>query len=522
MVLAQSTLDSGQPGTLPPSSANGRSGSLRPRIASLLDPVVFGCLALFAIALPHSIKGAERAWKLALILWLAKLLLARVRPLKQPLAAPLLTYVLLSAFSTLLSPDPFMSWDRMKFVCLFLAGIVVAQNLQRLAQVRWLAVLLVLSGFTAALFTGWQYTYGIGVVVRDLPPTAPLAQAGIQPRYVITTVGGHKVHSPAQLDAVVRALPPHIMVPVDYIRYLERGPVQTTVTPDAFMQSGLGSSSMSLARGTPLRAQGTLGHYVVFAEMLMQVGCLAWALLLTSGRGHLVWKLAFGAAFAAITAALFMTETRAAVAGLVIGCLTALFVLGKGARRWLAVGALLVLMAGAAIWIQRTRGVQFVDRNDISTHFRVLMWEDGVRLVRQHPWFGVGMETVRLHFREWNIRAFIQYQVQSHFHSTYLQIAVERGIPALLAWLWFCVAYVVMLWRLIGRLSTSSNSAVGVIAGIFGAFLAFSFTSFFHYNLGEESLAMLLFFYYGLASAVDRISVAPATEAGQQSESLIV
>ena len=59
------------------------------------------------------------------------------------------------------------------------------------------------------------------------------------------------------------------------------------------------------------------------------------------------------------------------------------------------------------------------------------MWEDGIRLVRDHPWFGVGMETVRVHYREWNIRGFIQYNVLSHFHSTYLQIAVERGIPAI-------------------------------------------------------------------------------------------
>jgi hypothetical protein len=163
---------------------------------TLLDNVIFACLALFAIALPHSIKGAERAWKLALILWLAKLAMARVRPFKQPLAAPLLAYVLLSAISTLLSSEPLMSWDRMKFVCLFLVGIVVAQNLHRLSQVRWLAVLLVLSGFAAALLTGWQYTYGIGVLIRDVPPASALAHAGLQPGQIITSVAGRPVHSP--------------------------------------------------------------------------------------------------------------------------------------------------------------------------------------------------------------------------------------------------------------------------------------------------------------------------------------
>src|SRR5271169_6104968 len=94
-----------------------------------LDPAIFGLFVVFAVALPHSIKGAERAWKIAFVLWLVKLAIERVRPFKQPLAAPLLAYVTLSAISTMLSPDPYLSWDRMKFVCLFLVGVVFTQNL---------------------------------------------------------------------------------------------------------------------------------------------------------------------------------------------------------------------------------------------------------------------------------------------------------------------------------------------------------------------------------------------------------
>src|SRR6516165_5411832 len=69
-----------------------------------LDSAIFGFLALFAILLPHSIKGAERSWKIALLLWLLRLLIARVRPFRQPLVIPLLFYVVLSAISTILSP----------------------------------------------------------------------------------------------------------------------------------------------------------------------------------------------------------------------------------------------------------------------------------------------------------------------------------------------------------------------------------------------------------------------------------
>ena len=115
------------------------------------------------------------------------------------------------------------------------------------------------------------------------------------------------------------------------------------------------------------------------------------------------------------------------------------------------------------------------------------------------------METVRLHLQEWNIRGFLQYHVISHFHSTFLQIAVERGLPTLAAWLWFVVAYLIFLVRLLRRTSEKSRFATGVVAGVLGGFLAFQTTSLVHYNLGEESLVMILFFYFGLAVAIDRM-----------------
>ena len=481
------------------------SGSHALRREPILDRTIFVFLALFAIALPFSIKGAENSWKIAFVLWLVKLVIDRVRPYRQPLAAPLLAFVVLSAMSTALSPDPYLSWDRMKIVCLVLAGIVVAQNVTRMSRVRWLVVLLVLSGFAAALFTGWQYTYGIGVRLDQFPPASRLAQMGFRTDDIVTSAAGRSFHTPEQLMETMRQLPAHERVPVKYISYMATRSNTIVATPDDFVQSGLGTNAMQLKRGTPFRAQGTLGHYVVFADMLMQLGCMAWALTLVNIRQR-GWAVLFGLAFVGITAALLMTETRAAVAGLVLGCMVSLLLLGRGWMRWALIGLLLVIIAGATLWIQHSRGVQWVDHSDVSTHFRVLMWQDGIRLVREHPWFGVGMETVHVHWQEWNIRGFIQYNVQSHFHSTYLQIAVERGIPTLIAWLWFCVAYLAFLVRLFRRLRAEDPFAAGVVTAICASFVAFAFTSLFHYNLGEEPLAMLVFFAYGLAVALDRIT----------------
>jgi O-antigen ligase len=475
-----------------------------------LDPAIFGLFILFVATLPHSIKGAERAWKIAFVLWLLKLAIARVRPFRQPLVAPLLAYVTFSTISTMLSPDPYLSWDRMKFVCLFLVGVVFAQNLKRLSQVRWLLALLVLSGLAAALYTGWQYTYGVGVRLAEFPPGSRLSQAGFVPGDVITSFAGHQVYAPGQLIRAVEESPFAQEVNVEYFRGLGFHKAVIVTTSDDFLLSGLGTGSVKLDRGKPIRAQGTLGHYVVFAEMLTQIGCMAWALLLSTHHGQTGWKLLLAVAFAGITVALLATATRAAIGGLALGGgVSLVLLLGSRKARVAAIAALIVMLIGATLWIQHSRGLDWLSRGDVGTHFRVLMWEDGIRLVREHPWFGVGMETVRVHYREWNIRGFIQYNVMSHFHSTFLQIAVERGIPALLAWVWFSVAYFLFLVRLLRRLGGQNRFASGVAIGALAAFVAFTFTSFVHYNLGEEPLAMIFFFYFGIALALDRMAETP-------------
>ena len=206
---------------------------------------------------------------------------------------------------------------------------------------------------------------------------------------------------------------------------------------------------------------------------------------------------------------MFATETRAALGGLAAGCLVAVLMLvGRRTRIW-AMAALLVLVFAAGLWIHHTRGKGWTGAQDPGTHFRILMWEDGLRLIRQHPWFGVGMETIRIHWMEWNIRAFTLYHDQSHFHSDVIQIAVERGLPALAAWLWFVVAYLIFLFRLARRARQRSRFASGVVAGVLASFVAFLITGVLHYNLGEETLVMGLFFFFGLAIAIDRMLQEP-------------
>ena len=481
------------------------TGRLHGRARKLLDRAIFLFLCLFAILLPHSIKGSQHAWQIAFLLWLLTLAVSRTRPFRQPLAAPLLAYVVCSGISTLLSPDPIMSWDRMKIVCLVLVGIVVAQNIHRLRQVRTLVYLLILSGVAAAGFTAWQYAYGVGVEISAMGPDAVLLNAHLMQGDIITRIDGRPVHTPAELESIIRNSPAATFVRVEYMRGFPFHNKETFVTREQWMMSGFGTPSLQFERGKPTKAQGKLGHYVVFAEMLMQIGCLAWALLLAAKPRQRRTRLLLALAFIAVTAALFMAETRAAIAGLALGgFISALVLAGKKSRIW-ATAALAILVVAALFWIRDTRGPHWLGTHDAGTSFRVMMWEDAPHLIAQHPWFGVGMETIRHHWMQWHIRAFTAFHDESHFHNDMIQIAVERGLLAAAAWLWFVVAYFVFLLRLIRRCRERSRFATGVATGVLAAFAAYQLTALVHYDLGIESIAMVLFFFYGIAVAMDRM-----------------
>jgi O-antigen ligase len=501
-----------QPTALPeiPQSASLQQGSsvqwdsTRPW-ARWFDGAIFFFLCLFVVLLPQSIKGSQAVWQMALVLWLVKLVLARERPFPQPLTAPLLAYIVLSAISTLLSPDPYASWAQMKFVCLVLVGVVVAQNLKRLTQVRILVFLLLLSGLAAAGITAWQYSYGIGVQVKSIVPGTALYHAGIRPDDIITRVNGHSVHTTAQLQRAVDQVPPGSTLGIDFVRgpFLSRQ--RTFASGEGFRSSGLGTPNLQLARGKPLRAAGAMRHYGMFADTLMPIGCLAWAMLLCAQPQRPVLQALFTVIFLAIATTIVATETRRSVAGLAAGCYVALLLLTGKRARILATAALGLLLLAATFWIHHTRGLDWVGIHDAGTQYRVLMWEDGLRFVRQHPWFGVGMATTFQHWQEWNIRAYALYHAQWHFHSDIMQLAVERGLPALAAWLWFVVANFIFLRGLLRRVRTRSRFATGVVAGTLAGFAAYLVPSQVEYCLSDATLVMVLFVFFGMAVAIDHM-----------------
>jgi O-antigen ligase len=452
------------------------------------------------------VKGAHRAAEAGLLLWLVAVVFGRNRIFRQPLVLPLLFYVLFSGISTALSAEPLLSWDRMKIVCLVLVAVLFAQNLKTLRQAKIMAAVLVVSAVLTSALTFWQMTWGVGVAVNAVPRDSAVAKAGLAPGDIIAAVGSKRLRTPDGFRKLIQNAAPGTALQLRLLRGniatpLERITVRTS--REDVMAAGL--LSPSLSRGRPPRAQGTMAHYMVYAEILLQFALLTWGLAVASQRHNPRMCFLLVLATVAITGALALTKTRSALGAVLVVAMVVVLMAAGRRFRLTALAAFAVLAILGTIWIHHSRGFAWIDMRDPGTQYRVSAWKDGLQLVRQHPWFGVGMESIRTHWQQWHMQTFATFHVQQHFHSTWIQLAAERGLLATAAWTWFVVGYLAYLLRLARRARKQDWFAYGIVLGTLAAMLGFLVESVVQYNLGEEQAVVTLWFLAGMSFAVDRL-----------------
>jgi O-antigen ligase len=244
--------------------------------------------------------------------------------------------------------------------------------------------------------------------------------------------------------------------------------------------------------GLGRRPQGTLSHWMTYSGTLMLVICAATARLLYGSTGRL-W-----AAFVmpALLVALSLTLTRGAWVGVAVGI--AVLFLSKDFRLLAVIP--IVAVAGILLAPQALtdRVYSIFDRNDLTSRDRVAMLQAGVAIVKDYPWMGVGPEQIERVYPRYRVPDAVK-PTNPHLHNVPMQIAAERGLPALAAWLWFVVTAFLGLFRLV---RTSRNKSLAAAAlGAMAAMLAAGLTE---YNFGDSEFLMLLLVLMTLPFAADR------------------
>ncbi len=475
------------------------------RRAGWLDAILFFCLTAFALCAPLATKGAVTAFRAALLVWLVKILVDGRKLHRQPLALPLLLFLLFTGASTIFSSDPLLSWGRMRGITDLTIAVLIGQNLKSLRQVKILVGLLLAACMASVAITAWQYTVGIGVeLMADDQAAVALYQFGLLPGDIVQKVDGATVHTPRQLFDRLDLSPMDSRVELTVARGAPIAHVQMAIGRKDALEGALKQRGIRLIRGRPLRAQGTLKHYFPYSEVMVLIGLVAWGLLVAPGAGIRL-RFPLGLSFLPIAAVVVLTLTRISLASLLFGCFLISWKDASRKLRQIISVAFFVVLLLSLNWVQTHRAQKWLDLSDPGSQYRLLMWRDSLKFIRAHPLFGVGLDSVVGHWQRWDLEAYRRYALRSHFHSTPIQLAVECGLPALAAWLWLMGGYL----RYLMRLSTASRNLGwfphGLASGILGGLVAVLLTATLQYNFGDAESMIVFWFLMGLAFALQRI-----------------
>ena len=488
----------------------------RMEISTALDRAIIGCLFLIALFAPHSIAATQAAWLLGMILWLARIAVyPRPKLFRSPVDYALLGFFVLSGVSGLFSYNPIMSIGKMRAASLFTIVYLVSQNVRSWREVRLLALTLIASCMVNVFLTAGQVAIGKGVKVQGVAESSPLTKAVYRTRTVtqsapivngdtIWQIDGKPVESPQELAAALAAgtWPAKVTIyRVEWTPVLEIPRGQLLPGTSALEQLGISDWS----RGRDWRATGFFNHWVTYAEVLQLIASLALGILLTLKQKKNLTGVLLFLAVAGLVFALAATVTRASWIGFAVSAVTMLL-LTSSRRTLLIVGACAIpLVLASVVVLQQKRGIGFIDKTDQSTSWRQTVWEEGSALLiskPRHLLFGVGMDSIKGHWREWGLFDNGRQPI-GHMHSNLLQIALERGLPALIVWLILLGIYVRMLWRT-ARSEAIEDFPRGLAIGALGGAIGFLTSGLVHYNWGDSEVVTVFYFIMGLCLVVER------------------
>ncbi|PYS27655.1 MAG: hypothetical protein DMF75_19980 [Acidobacteria bacterium] len=198
--------------------------------------------------------------------------------------------------------------------------------------------------------------------------------------------------------------------------------------------------------------------------------------------------------------ALLLTVMRASGGALLVSAvLIASFGLSRRALIVVGACALPLIVAGLFVLHQK-RQVGFLDQKDDSIVWRETVQKEGLQLLVSNPrhlLIGVGMDSIKAHWREENGRI-----PMGHMHSDYLQIALERGVPTLIAWLFLMYLYARTLWRTRRSVPGDHWLEKGIVLGALGGLVGFMLSGVVHYNWGDSEVVMIFYLIMGLSLVV--------------------
>ncbi|MEE8109826.1 MAG: O-antigen ligase family protein [bacterium] len=245
------------------------------------------------------------------------------------------------------------------------------------------------------------------------------------------------------------------------------------------------------------RPYGTLSHFQTFSGVLL-LGAVP-ALSLAVGRGVSRPERIFGVVTAVIlVSGLLVSLTRGAWIGLAVGVSVLLILHGRAKWLWLLPVAVVVLYLVGPKDL-KDRILLTVRYDEEASGERLRMWKSGLRMMRDHPLLGVGVDMIKVVYPRYRMKDAAK-SPPGHLHSNPVHLGAERGLPALAVWVWVWVAFFAGGGRAFRNLlgqgegTPRAEAAAAALAAV-AAFLA---AGFFEYNFGDSELVMVVYYLMSL------------------------
>ena len=239
------------------------------------------------------------------------------------------------------------------------------------------------------------------------------------------------------------------------------------------------------------RITGFMSHWMTFAgqEMVVLLMLLAFLLFAPGLRRRSFWM--WSACAVLLGTAVLLNETRTVWLGLGLAGVWLLW----WWKRWMVVaGPVLILLL---IWfVPGPVHARFVSilrpQKDIdSNEFRLIAIKCGMRMIRAHPFLGIGLEETKYHFLDYlppDTPRPLPLGFYQHLHNFYLQYAAERGIPTLLMMIWMLLRILHDFFRALQRLPPGRSDERFLLQGGVATVIGIMVSGVFEVNLGDSEV----------------------------------
>lgn len=249
------------------------------------------------------------------------------------------------------------------------------------------------------------------------------------------------------------------------------------------------------------RLTGFMGNWMTHSgEMMLVFLSLAAYLVFVNPNRKPLWALGF----VVLGISLALTLTRSVWIATVAGLFVILLMKRFHWKNMVVIGLALGVLVLVAPDLVQKRVKSILDPEDPSNYARLAIWKAGWKMVKAHPWVGVGPQRVSKVFYDYHPVPSDRWRdgfFPVHMHSNLLQFAAERGIPCALAWLWL-IFKIASDHRSGFRRSMSQSDEKTIHAIAFVSVLSFFLAGLFEFNFGDSEVLMIFLFLVSAPYAV--------------------